>query len=300
LHFSPDIVDYTIATAWNYLVVSTATTPNAVTSIDKVVTSQANITLAGSALVAVELQSSAFLCTTTTYVISVVEVPLSIVEVNYGDSYLFPDYASDVYLYSLVAQDSQTSIDFTVESPEYTQCEVWYDNVLVSSSCNTSSLLLDVTQRPQAFVISLFVATDTVPFAVNYTFSIRKIGCFVTDLELTSSADGLSSCTVDDSVFPPNVTCVASLSRELLFSYAPFMSCPSQVSVSTSPSGPFTNCAPSPATSTVTTSCVMSEGLNYFQITVQDPQVSPTYFNNAADVSLTNGTFMNFIIIVLM
>ena len=286
LMFAPATTTYNIFTAWDYIVLATATSANARTEIGGTVTSKANITLPAATLeaVTVALQSAQFGCTYQNYTVNVSQVALTIASVDVLGSTIHPAFSTAAFDYVVTGADDVLSLTLTVSANA--QCQVSYQSQLYST-CDLSTIAFPVTQLPSPLTVALFVPTDNPVKTVTYTFGLRKVGCVLGELAV-SSVGGLSNCTQADT-YPATAACVASQSSEVVLSFAPYMGCAVQLVYNDN--GNWLNCGGSAAGAHVTTNCSLATGLNAFAVIAQDPYVT-SFFSNVANISVANGTAM--------
>ena len=199
-------------------------------------------------------------------------------------SFIFPDFAAGTTEYTVVGPQDLLSFGFST-SPD-THCHVTY-NGMSYTTCNISSIAFEVSQLPQPLVVSLFVPTDNPIVTVQYTFNLRKIGCLLSDLDISVDS-GLNNCQQDAGSYPALASCITSMTSQISLTFAPYMSCPVQLVYYDGTS--WLNCGEGVAGSKVTTNCTVTKGVNQYSVIAQDPYV-PDFNSNIANVTLADGIF---------
>ena len=203
-----------------------------------------------------------------------------------GSSQLFPTFSPSIFEYTVVGM--QDAIIMIPSVTPNVSCVVTYQGT-VYTTCDIGIISFPVAQSPSPLTITLFVATDAVPLNVTYTFQMRKVGCFVSNLSV-QGVNSLSNCSSVSGAYPASVTCISSQTTQAKLQFGAYMACPLQV-MFLSNGQPSTQCGSNMTSSTVAVSCAAASGLTQLAVVAQDPYVS-SFTSTIATISFTNGMML--------
>jgi hypothetical protein len=212
-----------------------------------------------------------------------VSVPLQVDAVEIGGAQIFPDFVAGTFEYTIVGMDDTLPFNLTMASG--LSCLVSYGGTQYRT-CDLSTITFPVVQQPSPLTITLYVSTDSIPLNVTYTFQLRKVGCFVSALQVVGTG-GIVSCSSASGSYPASVSCIASDISQAFFAFDPFNSCQVQIQYSTDGAS-WVNCGPSLQQPSVNATCASPPGVTQYTIQATDPYIS-SFTSQVALIAATNG-----------
>lgn len=196
-----------------------------------------------------------------------------------------PAFSPNITEYTIIGNGDTLQLSFNVGAG--VECVITYGGEQFTT-CDISSKSFLVSRAPSPLTLTLLVSTDSPSFNLTYTMKLRKIGCFVDNL-LISSFGGLSNCSMDNSTYPISATCLGSTASSVGLSFYPFESCNVQIVSSSSTFGASSCESSFKNSSFVSTNCSAASGTSQLTIIASDPNI-PTYNSTVATISFVNGS----------
>jgi hypothetical protein len=202
-------------------------------------------------------------------------------------SQIFPPFSPSNFTYVIVSMQDFASISPILSAN--LSCIATYQGQ-VYTTCDIGTIPFAVAQAPSPLTITLFVATDATPLNVTYTFQLRKIGCYASNL-IVQGTNSLTNCSSVSGAYPAAVTCISSQTAQTKLQFSAYRACPLQVMYVTN-GQPSSQCGNNITASNVAVSCAAASGLTQLVVIAQDPDVT-TYTGTIATISFTNGLLMD-------